>query len=165
MAKHCLYDVCNLSDDWILDLGAMCQMCFNRNSFKSLKKILKARIVKLGDDTEFGAYGIRTVHFTDSMVLEDVLHLPDFAVNLCSVSKVTKDGYTITFEEKHCTVTKEGLYVLQVRKEGLYIIQDAALISNEEIGSLWHRWLGHLHMADIKSLEGISQEMAVSKEK
>ena len=62
----------------------------------------------LGDDTEVGAYGIGTVHLTESIVLEDVLYMPDFMINLVSVSKLARTGHMVTFEKDECTIAKDG---------------------------------------------------------
>ena len=108
MAKHSLYDIRNPSDEWILDSRTMGHMCFNREAFQSLKKLPKARMVILGDDTEVGAYGIGTVYLTEFMVLEDVLYVPDFTINLVSVSKLARTGHMVTFEKNECMIVKDG---------------------------------------------------------
>ena len=65
-------------------------------------------MVILGVDIELGAYGIGIVHLTESMVLEDVLYVRDFMINLVSVSKFTRTGHMITFEKDECTIAKDG---------------------------------------------------------
>jgi len=107
MAKHLLYDIRNPSDEWILDSRATGHMCFNRKAFRSLMKLPKASMVIPGDDTEVGVYGIGTVHLTESMVLEDVLYVPDFMINLVSVSKLVRTGHMVTFEKDKCTIAKD----------------------------------------------------------
>ena len=55
-----------------------------------------------------GAYGIGTVYLTESMVLEDVLYVPDFTINLVSVSKLARTSHMVTFEKDKCTIAKDG---------------------------------------------------------
>jgi len=53
--------------------------------------------------------------------------------------------------------------------ESLYILdKDLALVAKEtqkEEATLWHKRLGHLHIAGVKSLEGMAEGMAVQKQK
>ena len=53
--------------------------------------------------------------------------------------------------------------------ESLYILdKDLALVAKEtqkEEATLWHKRLEHLHMAGVKSLEGMAKGMAVQKQK
>ena len=92
-------------------------MCFNWKAFQSLRKFLKARTVILGDDTEVGAYGIGTVYLTEFMVLEDILYVPDFTINLVSVSKLTRTSHMVTFEKDECTIAKDGRIAIQGKGE------------------------------------------------
>lgn len=169
MAKHYLYDAPR--NEWIIDSGATGHMCFDRQAFETLKRQPKARKVVLGDDTEVGAYGIGTVRLSRDMHLEDVLYVPDFTVNLCSVMALAKRGYMVTFEGDECTVARDGQEVIKGKGKGLYVLQDreeVALKAGEtrkEDPSLWHKRLGHLGMASVKLLEGMAKGIAVLKNK
>ena len=65
-------------------------------------------MVIIGDYTEEGAYGMGTIHLTESMVLEDVLYVLDFTINLVSVSKLARTSHMVTFEKDECMIAKDG---------------------------------------------------------
>jgi len=103
----------------------------------------------------------------DTVLVTNVLHVPDLTTNLFSVSKITQRGHTVIFDKKKCTIYDEdknilvtatedhGMYKLNKFKNHVNIVNTTT--SNYEI---WHRRLGHPnHDALIKMknklLEGI----------
>src|SRR5947209_303392 len=57
---------------------------------------------------------------------------------------------------------------LRKRGKPVYPRQRPALVAKEtqkEEVTLWHRHLGHLHMAGVKRLDGMAESMAVQKQK
>jgi len=168
MAKHYSYE--SPANDWVLDSGATGHMCHDRQAFESLRRLPSTKKVILGDDTEVGAYGIGTVRLTRTLVLDNVLYIPDFTVNLCSVSKLATQGYVVTFEEDSCTIARNGQVVIRGKGQGLYVLQDqdTALMATDEARkekeTLWHQRLGHLHMAGVRSLEKMAKGIAIRKE-
>ena len=83
--------------EWVLDSGATRHMCCSRQDFGSLVKLQKDNKVYMGDGSEVPAYGIGTVELNTNLVLKGVLYVPDFTVNLCSVSTLDRDGPTVMF--------------------------------------------------------------------
>ena len=56
-----------------------------------------------GEKTRIDSVG--TIKLSDSLTIKDVLHVPDFQVNLLSISKLTQDlGCNVTFYHDCCLV-------------------------------------------------------------
>ena len=98
--------------EWVLDLGATGHMCSNREGFESLKRLPNEKRVYLGDRSELGAYGVRTERLNSEIVLKDVLYMPDFTVNLCSVSMFAKEGYIVLFDAQGYSISKDEQQVI-----------------------------------------------------
>lgn len=113
--------------------------------------------------------GIGTIRLTDSMLLQNVLNLPDFRLNLLSVSQLTKDlGYRVSFDPDSCLIQDpikglmigkgeqiSNLYVMDtVDMEGSATLQQPfALCANVVIDAhLWHNRLGHPSMLKTNSI-------------
>ena len=119
MVKHYYQE---LASEWVLDSGATSHMCSNRKAFESLKRLPKEKKVYLGDGSEVGAYGVGTVRLNSETVLEEVLYVPDFTVNLCSVSALLKEGYKVLFEDSGCIISKDGQEAICGTGTGLYTL-------------------------------------------
>ena len=77
----------------------------------------------MGDGSEVLAYGVGTVYLCPDVLLQEVLYVPDFTVNLCSVSKLAKSGFAISFEATECTIAKDGQEVVRgTGVAGLYML-------------------------------------------
>ena len=94
MVKHYLKSPC----EWVLDSGVTGRMCCSCDAFESLKRLPTEKRVFMGDGSEVSAYSIGTVQLNPNVTLKEVLYVPDFTINLCSVSVLAKDGYAVTFE-------------------------------------------------------------------
>lgn len=162
MVKHYLTSPC----EWVLDSGATGHMCCSHDVFESLVRLPVDKRVYMGDGSEVSAYGVGTVRLSPNLVLKNVLYVPDFTVNLCSVSTLAKDGFSVTFEDDQCTISENGEEIIRGnRSAGLYTLRnddETALVT--ATASLWHRRLGHLNMASVKKLETMSHGMSLSKD-
>ena len=94
--------------EWVLDSGATGHMCCSREDFGSLVKLPKEKKVYLGNGSEVPAEGVETVELNMNLVLKGVLYVPDFTVNLCSVSTLDRDGLTVTFGNMRCAISRNG---------------------------------------------------------
>lgn len=91
-------------------------------------------------------------------VKEELLHVPDNAVNLLSVSKMVEKGLSVHFtpnrnkiedSDGHCLgiMTNEGgIFKLMTREERNY------LAAKKTTAELWHKKLGHLNYKSIIKL-------------
>jgi len=162
MVKH-YYDE-EPETEWVLDSGATGHMCCDRKAFETLKRLPNAKVIYLGDGSEVGAYGIGTVLLNSTIPLKEVLYVPDFTVNLVSIRMLDKDGYEFRIKDSKCTILKDGEEVIRSIGTGLYTLQvkedpNMALradILKGETEELWHRRLGHLNLASVKSLESMA---------
>ena len=138
--------------EWVLDSGATGHMCCSREDLGSLVKLPKDKKVYMGDGSEVPAYGVGTVELNTNFVLKGVLYVPDFTVNLCSVSTLDRDGLTVTFGNMHCAISRDGEDVIyRTGNAGRYTLNNndkTALVT--ATATLWHRRQGHLNMASVK---------------
>jgi len=58
----------------------------------------------------------------DTVLVTNVLHVPDLTTNLLSVSKITQRGRTVIFDKKKCTIYDEDKNILATATEdhGMY---------------------------------------------
>ncbi|KMQ85398.1 transposon ty5-1 protein [Lasius niger] len=89
---------------------------------------------------------------------EEVLHVPDSAANLLSVSKMVEKGFSVHFtpngskiedSDGHCLgiMTNEGgIFKLMTREERSY------LAAKRPTAELWHKRLGHLNYESVIKL-------------
>ena len=162
MVKH----YSTFSREWVLDSGATGHTCCSREDFGSLVKLPKDKKVYMGDGSEVPAYGIGTVELNANLVLKGVHYVPDFTVNLCSVSTLDRDGLTVTFGNMHCAISRDGENVIcRTGNAGLYTLNnddETAFVT--ATATLWHRGLGHLNMASVKKLESMAEGLRFSKD-
>lgn len=156
------------TESWIVDSGATHHVTHDKNFFEGLSDAANTSVTL---PTSFGVQiaGIGRIKLSDSMVLNNVLFIPDFRLNFLSVSQITKDlGYRIAFDPDCCMIkdlTKglmigkgdqiANLYVLDVAE--LLVsrpLQDSfASVSNVVLDSgLWHHRLGHPSMIKTYSI-------------
>ena len=83
-----------LRSDWIIDSGASCHMCWERDVFLKYTK-LSGSTVKLGDGRTVKAAGEGIaklkVHRAEGRELT-LKHLPEMCVNLLSVNDMTENS-------------------------------------------------------------------------
>ena len=95
---------------WIVDSGATCHMCNDREQFIDFKDMSNTQEATLGDGHTLDGTGIGTVKIeallpdgnTRNCRLENVLYVPKLSYNLLSVSKATEAGTTTKFSGLGC---------------------------------------------------------------
>ena len=95
------------TDTWIVDSGATCHICNNKQSFIQYQTLKKPQEVSVGDGYTLEAIGRGVVALTldlpDNQTrkskLHEVLYVPKLTYNLLSVSKMTDAGKHITFSD------------------------------------------------------------------
>ncbi|KAG7534049.1 Ribonuclease H-like superfamily [Arabidopsis thaliana x Arabidopsis arenosa] len=144
-------------ESWIIDSGATHHVCHDKNLFLTLSETLNNSVTL---PTGFGVKitGIGTVKLSDFMILKNVLYIPDFRLNLLSVSQLTKDmGYRVSFDENSCMIQDhiKGLMIGKGEQiSNLYILEIPSLMKNSDSSlvisanvvvdsSIWHSRLGH----------------------
>ncbi|XP_010507572.1 PREDICTED: uncharacterized protein LOC104784213 [Camelina sativa] len=113
--------------------------------------------------------GIGTIQINKHIILKNVLFIPEFRLNLLSISSRTDDlGFKVIFDTSTCEIQDPikvqmvgqgkriaNLYILDV---GVFSISVNAVVDI----SLWHRRLGH---ASLQRLDTISESLGTTRHK
>ena len=159
-------------DEWIIDSGATCHICSNRNLFTDIHSLERPQDITLGDGhtlpaAEVGNVAVTLVYDdggTRGCQLHDVLYVPKLSYNLLSVTKATEAGKKVKFYSNSCQIldrdnkvvavgTRRGkLYYLNCQKEShdQVHVSDAPLSESKEF--VWHRRLGHLNEGSLNTM-------------
>jgi transposase InsO family protein len=148
----------------LYDSGASRHMSPFRHRFLSYRTI-EPRPITAADKRVFYATGMGDVSirvpngesFT-TVTLRDVLHAPDMALTIVSISRITKAGYVVAFEGNACRIdNKQGktIGVVRATENGLYKVDHTetagAAIEALPLAAL-HRRLGHIAPDAIRTL-------------
>ncbi|SGY65996.1 BQ5605_C004g02611 [Microbotryum silenes-dioicae] len=114
---------------------------------------------------------------TSKMTIADVLHVPNFVVNLISGPSLCKQGVRIEMEEGRCEFSKDGQtfaiaqlvgskYIFQARLSNLNPTEAQSLTvsvrSNSADREIWHQRFGHLNMPYLLEMERKETVMGLS---
>ncbi|GAU22432.1 hypothetical protein TSUD_123190 [Trifolium subterraneum] len=145
------FKTCSLGN-WIVDSGASHHMCSSTQCFHSYREIIPIK-VRLPNGNVVLAKHSGVVKFSDSLVITNVLCIPNFSVNLISVSQLCKmQNYKVHFTDSKCTIqdqlTKrmigsadliEGLYYLTLTSEEVHAHSiNGTQHTNIPDQALWH---------------------------
>ncbi|KAJ9538691.1 hypothetical protein OSB04_031424 [Centaurea solstitialis] len=142
----------NLSSTfWILDSGASKHICCDRRLFLKIHHIQDSN-VRLPNGVLIPVSGIGNVRINNILLLEDVLFVPQFHLNLLSIGQLTSLGkYRVVFDEGIAIVqdarTRKMIGTVKMI-QGLYALKiEDSCRSNAAINlasvETWHRRLGH----------------------
>ena len=177
------------SQDWLIDSGCTNHMFFDKEQFIDYHPHTAGVIIANG--LTVPALGRGTIEMewflkdgsSNLIRLEDVLHVPDLACGLFSISQATGKGLGVSFVNDGCNNTKNkkvvgnapkvnNSYFLSISVPTAKIcmqIQEnsralaTSLMFNEEAVELWHRRMGHLNEADLKRLVNMSKGIMLSQ--
>lgn len=150
------------SMQWCLDSGATSHVCHDKKKFYDLDANKKCDVYTATEDfVESGGVGDvkMRVNLKDSKIndikLKDTMLVPRFRSNLLSVSRMTDNGYTVTFKNKCAFVNRQdGSMALIAKRHGqLYVVNEAEqsrVLITQDIGKdsllRWHQRFGHLNL-------------------
>ena len=154
---------------WIVDSGATCHMCRDRNLFTDLHHLQNPLEVALGDGRTLTASGKGKVKLhmelpngkTKTCMLSDVLYVPKLSNNLLSVAKAAQKGKVTKFTNDACYVLdKQHKLIAKASKVGsLYYLnhqsysEEANSVKSPETKEdVWHRRFGHLGLRNLQRL-------------
>ena len=101
---HFISNVLSKPHFWILDSGATDHVCCSLNHFSVFKSINSIN-VKLPNGSSVLASYSGTMHFSDDLILTDVLYIPEFTFNLISITKLTNSlSCQLIFSPNHCLI-------------------------------------------------------------
>jgi hypothetical protein len=159
------FDTCSLGN-WILDSGASHHICNTTQWFHSFNEITPTK-VKLPNGNHVYAKYSGIVHFSPSFILTDVLCVPNFSLNLMSVSQLcTNTKLVLHFDYLHCSIqdptTKmmigsaeayEGLYYLKLQDSNVHVnTAEGTNFTTIPNQAIWHFRLGHPSISRMQTL-------------
>ena len=153
---------------WIVDSGATCHMCNDKELFRELNSLETSQEVSLGDGHVLEATAEGTISLqmllpdgnTKKCSLHNVLYVPKLSHSLLSVSKVSEAGKTTKFNSSGCEILNENNEVIAfaTRAGNLFYLEfcrsSQRLNVAEKAGQerLWHRRYGHLNEHSLRKL-------------
>lgn len=153
--------------NWIVDAGATCHMCNDKEQFVELSQLSEKQEVTLGDGHTLDGVGIGTGKIetllpdgnTRQCSLRNVLYVPKLSYNLLRVSKTAEAGNTTKFSKSGCEIVdKKGKVVAFATKVGnLYYLEYCRkervnVTESDAKERLWHRRYGHLGEQNLRKL-------------
>ena len=132
---------------WYLDTGASSRMTSKKSYFHSIDKSQQG-VIRFGDESSvrFEGKGSIFLHYLDGeeIKLEGVLFVPSLRVNILSLGKLNKDGFTSTLGGGVLSIfDKEGKQFARIQKTNgsMYLLKlgvsEFCQISREEDQELW----------------------------
>jgi hypothetical protein len=126
-AKGTFHDsssISEISQEWVIDSGATDHIC-NSLSWFTVYRVISPISVRLPNGNTVLAKYVGEVNVTDSIILRDVLYIPQFAFNLLSVPKLTKDmNCKLFFTPTTCMLQDVNLRMIGLGRysSGLYYL-------------------------------------------
>lgn len=149
----------NNKKEWYIDSGATRHMTpyddLIANKKSDSDKITATNGAKIG----FTGYGDGKMTFGNGNVnVKGVMHVPDLAVNLLSVSQIVKNGNIVVFDSSGCSVfnNKNEKVISCKNSGGIYRIdsddEKCFLAKGQTSALTWHRRLGHANYQVMKRM-------------
>ena len=162
---HCISTLQSFlpKDAWIIDSRASSHVCSDLGMFDSFVPVSSVTIT-LPNGRFVPITHTGTIKITDSLILYDVLLVPDFQFNLISVSSLIRslvcaahffpNGCLIQELSRGLMIGKGSLY------NNLYILDSPCAVSNKIVfcgsistdSSVWHQRLGHPSSSVFKNI-------------
>jgi hypothetical protein len=157
---HSIHKSCSL-DTWILDSGASHHICNSVQWFHSYNAITPLPI-KLPNGDHVLACFSGSIQFSPNFIITEVLCVPNFSINLLSVSKLVQvSKYFVAFHASYCTIQDQltrRMIGFAKALDGLYYLRLSDKVAHASANTtttttptqtipqavLWHFRLGHL---------------------
>lgn len=147
-------------DDWYIDSGASRHMTPRRDILVDYRKPPKPN-VSIANSANLKVTGCGTAFLNVDgveIVVQNVLCVPELAVNLFSVSQITKSNNSIVFNSSGCSVfnAQNKLLMKAVERDGVYKVEASKIHCRLAVSSDlvdWHRRLGHLGFSGMQKLK------------
>lgn len=155
---HCISTIHSFlpRDAWIIDSGAFSHVCSYISMFTELTPV-HIVMVTLPNGTRVPIMHIGIIRLSDSLILYNVLHVPDFHFNLISVSNLLKTLFCAAHFFSNVCLLQELTQGLMIGRgnifHNLYILEKPSLSPSSSPAvlcgfvlsddHLWHLCLGH----------------------
>ncbi|XP_058757455.1 uncharacterized protein LOC131630718 [Vicia villosa] len=149
---------------WILDTGATDHIAFYLNNFLSYKTIIPIH-VSLLNGSHVTASISGNIAISPTLTLHNVLHIPNFHVNLLLIAKlVHQNNCHVQFTNDSCKILQNhSLVMIGTAKlqRGLYVLDSSphphachssAQNSTQNNANLWHLRLGHISHIGLQNI-------------
>ena len=173
MINHAFSSLTKKENAWIIDSGATCHMYNDASLFVELYNWEKPEEVTLVDGhvAKENGRGVVKIEIecqrsqkVKNCVLQDVLYVPSLSYNVVSVSKATKSGKTVTFDEDGCHILEgsQKLIANAKRVGNVYYLSyvdsghhanptvESSSVASKEV--TWHKPYGHLGVQNLQKL-------------
>ena len=165
-----------VNDDWILDTGATRHITPHKQLLTDLRPAPHTVIVTFGNGSIGEATLIGDAYLQPNpgslIKLTDVLYIPGAADNLLSVSQATKRGFSFSFKDTDCQISKDNQMIATGHADttcSIYHLASRCLepgsaahamttayAARADTPQLWHRRLGHLGYDNLAKLTNMS---------
>lgn len=132
---------------WIIDSGASNHIICTPTLYTSISSS-STSFVTLPDGSTTTVTHVGIVQLTSTIILHNVLCVPNFRFKLISVSHLTTTShFKFFFDEKYCYI-QDPISSIQIGKgecyNGLYIFHQSSSVNLVSVPSdVWHKRLGH----------------------
>lgn len=179
----CTFLSCNTLD-WIINSGSTDHICPNIDVFDHYESMSDHNnFITIPNGTRIKVLHKCSVRLNKDIILNDVLHVPDFCFRLIPVTKLCQDlSCHIMFIDKDCFI--QGLaqnrtsILLDSSINGLYRNStnfatvstqipgahcNAVVSSTEDLIKVWHLRLGHLPVSQLNLVAPVPSSTSISK--
>ncbi|KAK2372890.1 CBL-interacting serine/threonine-protein kinase [Trifolium repens] len=156
-----------VTEGWWIDTGATRHVCYDRAMFKTYT-IADNKRVQMGNahTSEVAGIGDIEINFTSgkTLILKDVMHVPDMKKNLVSGFLLNKAEFSQTIGADLYTITKNGMFVGKgYATDGMFKLNVDLNFNNNIPTSvysvcdfkIWHSRLCHVSMRAISNLSNL----------
>lgn len=166
------------SDTWFVDSGASMHMTKHKNLL--LKECLpNVKNIKVANNKTLQVLSSGQVSLTvydgkgqkNDILFKNVLHVPELATNLISVSKIVENGGQVKFHNKGCVIMNSQNIIVATASllNNMYRLNVAntyACMSdvNETDNYLWHQRMGHLNFQTLKKMTENTDGISMSRQ-
>jgi len=123
LSGHALTASWSTHTTWVVDSVASHNMCNNRSSFKSFKKLRWPMLIELGDDNTVWVTHHGLVDTTQGYEI-DALYTPTFHLSLFTVNQLDSTRSTAMFGSGKCSIssTQSPITIISHHVNDLYVI-------------------------------------------
>lgn len=158
------------SNDWVVDSGCTAHMTNNKKHLMDFK-LNRSNVCIANNDrlSSIGSGKVKILFNNNDNIVAETMLVPDLSTNLLSVSKLTKQGFTVVFDKEGChfynnckivgdslghATNEKGIYKLDGVNRVLQVEHSTSSLTDvqgEESAMVaavpavtWHKRLGHL---------------------